>query len=152
MPTGVYPRAPGKYATDAQRSASWRARHPEWNRAIQRKYDQEMRLRLSALKSGPCMDCGGRFPPECMDFDHVRGEKRDGVARMFDYSPALLEAEIAKCELVCANCHRIRTKRRANAVVVTTRALAATGWGWFGVIPGIGVCAADDGPQLRLWS
>jgi len=60
------------------------------------------------------MDCGGRFPPECMDFDHVRGDKDFNVSHVakavknFD----LLRAEIAKCDLVCANCHRIRTRSR----------------------------------------
>jgi hypothetical protein len=69
---------------------------------------------LKEKKDVPCDDCGMRFPGECMDFDH-----RDGVEKKFNISQAsrkygldtILE-EIAKCDVVCANCHRIRTKRR----------------------------------------
>lgn len=69
---------------------------------------------MAAIKADPCADCGGRFPPECMDFDHVRGEKIRGVAQMMHYSKARLCAEILKCELVCANCHRTRTYGYGN--------------------------------------
>jgi hypothetical protein len=72
---------------------------------------------LAELKDRPCLDCGGKFPPECMDFDHVRGEKLFGVGTGVTKGYATILAEIEKCEIVCANCHRIRTKsrRRANA-------------------------------------
>jgi hypothetical protein len=69
-------------------------------------------------KNKPCMDCGGTFPFECMDFDHVRGTKLGNLNKLF--TGAAMEtilAEIAKCELVCSNCHRIRTrKRRLNII------------------------------------
>jgi hypothetical protein len=69
------------------------------------------------IKNGvPCMDCGGTFPHYAMDFDHVRGEKSfnvgSGVGR---YSVEALKEEIAKCELVCSNCHRIRHHVRRKA-------------------------------------
>lgn len=62
------------------------------------------------------MDCGGTFPPECMDYDHRPGtEKYYGVGQLTG-SLTKMKAEIAKCDLVCANCHRIRTHaRRRNA-------------------------------------
>jgi hypothetical protein len=71
---------------------------------------------LRAAKDKPCMDCGKRFPSFVMDFDH-----RDGVAKVDTiavlvrkWSWARVQAEIEKCDLVCANCHRIRTARRAG--------------------------------------
>jgi hypothetical protein len=69
---------------------------------------------ILAAKAAPCMDCGQRFPSICMDFDHVRGEKWYNLARMSSkgLGPDSIKAEIAKCELVCANCHRIRTENR----------------------------------------
>lgn len=69
--------------------------------------------RINELKSKPCTDCGHAFPPECMDFDHVKGKKiiKISTHRMYHRWETLLK-EIAKCELVCANCHRIRTKKR----------------------------------------
>lgn len=62
-------------------------------------------------KDRPCADCGGSFPPECMDFDHVRGRKEFEIGKS-NFPVERLAAEIAKCEVVCANCHRIRTKAR----------------------------------------
>lgn len=47
-----------------------------------------------------------------MDFDHVRGAKVSGIANMWSWHPDRVRTELAKCELVCANCHRIRTVRR----------------------------------------
>jgi hypothetical protein len=44
-----------------------------------------------------------------MDFDHVRGEKLGNISRM-SLKQAL--AELWKCELVCATCHRERTTNR----------------------------------------
>jgi len=64
---------------------------------------------LAPLKAGPCHDCGRRFPPPAMDFDHVSGIKVAGIAQMAFWGREKTLAEIAKCELVCANCHRERT-------------------------------------------
>lgn len=65
-------------------------------------------------KYEPCVDCGVHFPPICMDFDHVNGDKVAGISRMVNGAVSLdkLQAEINKCELVCSNCHRIRTYNR----------------------------------------
>lgn len=71
---------------------------------------------LAELKAAPCTDCGGRFPAVCMDFDHVRDTKRGNVSVLVTggYSLESILREIAKCELVCANCHRVRTARRRD--------------------------------------
>lgn len=72
-------------------------------------------IMIEGLKDVPCKDCGGRFPPECMDFDHVSGEKAGDIAKiMFRRKEALLE-ELAKTEVVCACCHRIRTRARKSS-------------------------------------
>lgn len=76
-------------------------------------------------KDRPCMDCGGRFPAECMDFD-----RRDETVKLFVLSSVAarhkplvdIDAEMAKCDLICSNCHRIRTKRRLHAKLAITRA------------------------------
>jgi hypothetical protein len=56
-----------------------------------------------------------------MDFDHVRGSKLMEVSRLVGASAQRLRDELAKCEVVCANCHRIRSARRliARGVRVT---------------------------------
>jgi len=66
------------------------------------------------LKNKPCADCGGQFHPAAMTFDHLPGTtKRADVATLVIRSSiSVARAEIAKCELVCANCHAIRTYER----------------------------------------
>lgn len=96
------------------------ARQRAWRKSKGRHYLSpkilEVVSKLEGIKSStPCVDCGGIFPPECMDFDHLR-DKVDGVSAMA-YAGRVwteIEEEIGKCELVCANCHRTRTRRRAN--------------------------------------
>lgn len=74
---------------------------------------------VNNLKNAPCLDCGLTFPPVCMDFDHVRGHKRKNVSAMNAFSASVVTNEIAKCDLVCAVCHRVRTKKRVSATTST---------------------------------
>lgn len=63
-----------------------------------------------------CADCKQHIPVCALDFDHVRGMKLGGIADLVTkkISFSTLQAEMEKCELVCANCHRIRTFNRTN--------------------------------------
>lgn len=68
---------------------------------------------IQALKSNPCIDCKISYHFSVMDLDHVRGEKLFNVGAVMGTAisdEAILE-EIQKCDLVCANCHRLRTWR-----------------------------------------
>ena len=68
------------------------------------------------LLEHPCVDCG-ESDPIVLDFDHVRGVKKADVKRMTAGSHASLTqvmAEIAKCEVRCANCHRRATAARGG--------------------------------------
>jgi hypothetical protein len=58
----------------------------------------------------PCVDCG-ETDPVVLQFDHLRDKRMDvaDMSRSFSW-PAIL-AEIAKCEVRCANCHTRRTAR-----------------------------------------
>lgn len=62
------------------------------------------------LSTHPCVDCG-LLNPLVMEFDHVKGKKRSDVSTLVREAAALpvLIAEIAKCVVRCANCHRMRT-------------------------------------------
>ncbi|WGH19892.1 HNH endonuclease [Streptomyces phage PumpkinSpice] len=69
--------------------------------------------KLMKIKNVPCMDCNGEFPSFVMDFDHVRGEKLADVSDLMqNASWQRVLDEIAKCDIICANCHRIRTHAR----------------------------------------
>lgn len=63
-----------------------------------------------------CTDCGYKEHFAALDFDHISDNKFKGIARMVDagYSWKRIKQEIDKCEVVCANCHRIRTTDRMN--------------------------------------
>lgn len=58
-----------------------------------------------------CADCGYRAASEALDLDHVRGEKLFTPATLPQKPWAVIHEELAKCEVVCANCHRIRSRR-----------------------------------------
>lgn len=65
---------------------------------------------LASLKDVPCADCGQKYPPYVMDFDHI-DDKVGNLSKMANsgVSIEVLTTESAKCEVVCSNCHRIRT-------------------------------------------
>ena len=62
---------------------------------------------LREVRSNPCVDCGVELPPEVMELDHVFGPKAAKFANLA-HSRKRLEAEVAKCELRCPNCHAMR--------------------------------------------
>ena len=67
---------------------------------------------IRALKQNtPCKDCNISFPYYVMHFDHL-GNKSFNIARNYNKSLGELKNEINKCEIVCANCHAIRTYNR----------------------------------------
>lgn len=72
-----------------------------------------------------CTDCSTR-DARVLEFDHLpEHEKRMNISELLTggYGWSSVEEEIKKCEVVCANCHRIRTIERAG----TYRSLAFTG-------------------------
>lgn len=85
----------------------------------------EKREVINKLKAVPCADCGRTYPYYVMDFDHKHGKDKLGdVASIVSWSLNRILNEIDKCEVVCSNCHRIRTysricKRAEIAKVVT---------------------------------
>ncbi len=75
--------------------------------------DERTAYLLAYFEGNPCTECGER-DPLILEFDHV-GEKAFSIGPKLATRTwqAILE-EIAKCEVVCANCHRRRTARRAG--------------------------------------
>lgn len=118
-------RNPEKAAENAR---SWRAKNRaavsakgharyEANREYLNEYSRNYRKKIQAtfvltekLARGACIDCGLIVTEEnhvAFDFDHRdRNTKRSGVSRT---STNNLAEEMAKCDLRCANCHRIKT-------------------------------------------
>jgi hypothetical protein len=82
--------------------------------ARRRRQREARRFVTSYLSTHPCVDCGER-DLSVLEFDHL-GEKRDSVSLLVAQGVSLkaLRREIAGCAVVCVNCHRRRTARRAN--------------------------------------
>lgn len=105
-----------------QRAAYLRVYGPEYRRqnrdallAQARQKYGDRRQFLDRYKDRPCADCGEKHPPCVMDFDHVRGKKVFGIGGgMAGRSLDTIRREIAKCDVVCANCHRLRTHQKGE--------------------------------------
>jgi hypothetical protein len=65
------------------------------------------------LTAHPCIDCGNT-DVRCLEFDHVRSSKKASISKLLVSATPweIIEAEIEKCEVRCANCHRIKTSER----------------------------------------
>src|SRR5262245_1268250 len=100
-----------RQSPEQRRAYHERHRNPEKIAAKNQFYWLRRNQFIQWLKAVPCMDCGQRYPPYCMDFDH-----RDGVTKVFGISKVSslgrLQAEVMKCDVVCAICLRVRTARR----------------------------------------
>ena len=76
---------------------------------------QALRARLDELKlAAGCADCGYKGHPHALEFDHLPGSVKcfSIGTKLASFGTERVMAEIAKCEVVCANCHRIRTAER----------------------------------------
>ena len=94
--------------------AANKRKHIEKRNAWRIIYKEEQRKVVRDLKKPPCTDCKVSYPYYVMHFDH-----RDPTKKEFAVSSVIgnisnerLFAEIAKCDLVCANCHAERTYRQ----------------------------------------
>jgi hypothetical protein len=94
-------------------------KHDAYAKQYSRAYNKRFRVsrvafirRYKALVG--CVDCGIKNPI-VLEFDHLDGSKKIGnISNMVDRRLSALKKEIRKCEVVCANCHRIRTEKRKN--------------------------------------
>lgn len=89
----------------------WRKRNPDYY--FQHRYSNKLYPLILSLKDKPCTDCGIKYHHAAMDFDHLpQFTKAFNISDAYTLSECEILEEIAKCELVCANCHRIRTFTR----------------------------------------
>lgn len=105
-----------------QCQSDWTKRHYQKNRE---SYLQRARTRnaemtkqnqaiiLEYLRSHPCVDCG-ETDVVVLDFDHLNDKKFNISEELHWRRPQDLIAEIAKCQVRCANCHRRKTARERN--------------------------------------
>lgn len=93
------------YSRSEERKAATKAR------ALQRKHEIGQFLYDKLVESGGCA-CG-ETDPACLEFDHVRGNKSFSMCQAANkgVGQERLEAELAKCEVRCSNCHKKKTAK-----------------------------------------
>lgn len=75
----------------------------------QRTRYKQLRKIIEIAKAQPCVDCGIQYPGPVMHFHHRDPKTKVAeVAKMVSRTEKTLLAEIAKCDIMCANCHIIR--------------------------------------------
>jgi hypothetical protein len=105
-------RFPEKSQDSGRRSMQkWVSGHREKQRAKNRVQFALLAAAMAEYKlERGCADCGYKAHSAALHFDHVRGEKFGNVSQ----SPSLswFRQEAEKCDVVCANCHAVRTYER----------------------------------------
>jgi hypothetical protein len=118
-----------EFYSDSRDTLSWECKQCSKNR--DKKYyrkNKKVRLQyanrrnernqkiINEEKRKPCADCHVSYPSFVMDFDHTHGKKEFSIGGGFGRSVSVdkLLNEIAKCDVVCANCHRFRTFARKS--------------------------------------
>ena len=106
-----------------------RTRHLEHVRVSSRGVNAAIKARLLAFKiDHPCVDCG-ESDPIVLEFDHLR-DKRWNVSEMITgtFPWATIEAELEKCVVRCANCHRRKTSAERNGRIYRVSEEAGLYW------------------------
>jgi hypothetical protein len=75
-----------------------------------KRHRMNLSKRVRKLKEKPCADCQVQYPFYVMQFDHLQN-KNFNISKL-DKSWTAIQQEILKCDIVCANCHSIRTYKR----------------------------------------
>lgn len=60
-----------------------------------------------------CSECGYKENAAALQFDHIHPkDKFKEVSAMYTYSLTSIKTELAKCRILCANCHAIHTQQQ----------------------------------------
>ena len=97
-------RTDQKYCSPACRN------HNPAKSARTREFQQKRRKQINAIKlEAGCRRCGYREHPAALDFNHIHGEKLFNISQDTKRKWQDILDEIAKCEVLCHNCHSIHT-------------------------------------------
>ena len=85
----------------------------EWNKSNRVAVEDYL---FHYLNEHPCIECG-ETDVVLLEFDHRNQEEKvESVATMVAqyFSVRTVEAEVAKCDVRCVRCHRLKTARDAG--------------------------------------
>lgn len=96
----------------AQKSREWYDRQPPEvlkERSLYRTFRrQEKKKEAVEFFGGKCAHCDGVYHPCVYDFHHIdHNEKESTPSKLFLLSDKRIYAELSKCIMLCANCHRL---------------------------------------------
>ena len=98
-------------------TARWRERNPEKNLESWKRVETEKRRILLEARVGGCQICG-ESDPACLDFHHRDPTTKEGhIGEFRRFGMKRLLAEIAKCDVLCANCHRKHHRDERQRIV-----------------------------------
>ena len=102
-----------------EKSRQWRVDNPDQmrrNNKVSYLKRKQLALEIQEFKTNkPCTVCNNYFPSECLDFDHIDPSTKTacvGAMVAKGYNKDTIFKEIAKCVLICACCHRIKSKKQ----------------------------------------
>lgn len=104
-----------KLCMNAWKSRWYRLNTEKQKSRVSAQVDTAYRFLFDYLLDHPCVDCGEK-DPVVLEFDHL-GDKLFGISTVARHGSGMvrLRAEMAKCEVRCANCHRRVTCKRINS-------------------------------------
>jgi len=92
----------------AEQAKNWRTNNAEYVREKQRLDKRTRKLWAIDYLGKTCSVCNQSYHPSVYEFHHTDPENKDrDPSKMLSLSLVRLQAELDKCILVCANCHRI---------------------------------------------
>jgi hypothetical protein len=98
----------------AKKSRAWEKKNIEKVRQLGREYQQNKRAVLQAKKLlFGCVRCGYKKCARALHYHHIDPTTKEfGIGNCGSAGNARIEKELAKCQLLCANCHaEIETKK-----------------------------------------
>jgi len=99
--------------------AAWYQKNKELTRERTNSNREKKKDIVRQIKeSSPCVDCKIYYPYYVMHFDHLDSSQKIANVNTILQTKALQTAldEIAKCDIVCANCHSVRTWKRQHGI------------------------------------
>ncbi len=92
----------------AARAKAWREANKEYVLSKQKLDKRNRKLWAIEFLGGKCNKCQGEFHPSIYEFHHIDPTTKDrDPSKMLQLSLKKLTTELEKCELLCANCHRL---------------------------------------------
>lgn len=90
------------------RAKKWREENKEHIRTSQREGKRQRKEEAIAYLGGCCFLCKNTFHPSVYEFHHIDPATKDyNPSKMLQFTKEKLLAELDKCLLLCANCHRL---------------------------------------------